>query len=278
MLEVPVAPSARIRKLSAEPVSIEGPSLVLVIEGECRARDCGEDCVRMETGDLLTVAPGGRCELEPGHRDVEILWFSAGREWTRDALALAGGTLPSAGNPLHVDRAESDLARRAARTLRELALPRRSEDPLAELHAAARHLELLAITVTPRECILLPGARRAGVQARARRNLFRETIEGLAEQSLDGVSLDTVARALGASPRQVSRLFRSELGTTFREHLASLRMERAKRLLRETDLPVIEVAAETGWSSLGHFNSTFRQRVGQTPSSYRAAREADQAA
>jgi AraC-like DNA-binding protein len=48
-------------------------------------------------------------------------------------------------------------------------------------------------------------------------------------------------------------------------------MERAKRLLRETDLPVIEVAAETGWSSLAHFTTTFRRRVGQTPSGYRAA-------
>jgi len=61
-----------------------------------------------------------------------------------------------------------------------------------------------------------------------------------------------------------------QFGTTFREHLATLRLERAKRLLAATDLPVIEVAGHTGWSSLAHFNAVFRRRVGLTPSAFRA--------
>jgi AraC-like DNA-binding protein len=232
----------------------------------------------MEAGDLLTVAPGACCELEPGRRDAELLIFRADREWMSGALALSGGTLPSAGCPLHVDRAESDLARGATRILRELVRAKKNEGTLAGLRTAARHLELLAIAVMPRASVLAPGARRVGLRTRARRNRFRAIVERLVEQPLEGVSLQTIAGALDTSPRQVSRLFRSELGMTFREYLASLRMERAKRLLRETDLPVIEIAAETGWSSLGHFTTTFRQRVGQTPSRYRAARAAVAAA
>ena len=60
-----------------------------------------------------------------------------------------------------------------------------------------------------------------------------------------------------------------ELGKTFREHVAELRLERAKSLLRETEMTVIEVAGETGWSSLAHFNSVFRRRVGSTPGQFR---------
>lgn len=56
---------------------------------------------------------------------------------------------------------------------------------------------------------------------------------------------------------------------TFREFMSQLRLNRAKDLLRETDLPVIDVAAETGWRSLAHFTSTFGRRVGMTPSRYR---------
>ena len=60
---------------------------------------------------------------------------------------------------------------------------------------------------------------------------------------------------------------------SFREHLALLRLARAKALLRDTGMSVIEVAGETGWSSLAHFNSVFRRRVGATPSRYRSGGE-----
>jgi len=68
----------------------------------------------------------------------------------------------------------------------------------------------------------------------------------------------------------VTRLFKDELGQTFGEHVAGLRLERAKDLLRNTDHNIVEVAAVTGWASLGHFNGMFRRRVGLTPSRFRA--------
>ena len=49
-----------------------------------------------------------------------------------------------------------------------------------------------------------------------------------------------------------------------------LRLARARRLLLETDHSVLEVAGETGWSSLAHFNAVFRRRVGVTPSAFRS--------
>ena len=80
------------------------------------------------------------------------------------------------------------------------------------------------------------------------------------------IRLPEPSMAIQAPP---SRLFQGELGRTFREHLAGLRLERAKALLRATEMSVIEVAGETGWSSLAHFNSVFRRRVGATPRQFR---------
>jgi transcriptional regulator GlxA family with amidase domain len=51
--------------------------------------------------------------------------------------------------------------------------------------------------------------------------------------------------------------------------MAELRLARARRLLRDTDYSVVDVAGETGWRSLAHFNAVFRQRTGLTPSAYR---------
>ena len=81
--------------------------------------------------------------------------------------------------------------------------------------------------------------------------------------------IDTETWGLELSARQASRLFREELGCTFRAHVANLRIERARRLLAETERSIVDVAGETGWSSLAHFNSAFRRQVGATPSAYR---------
>ena len=96
----------------------------------------------------------------------------------------------------------------------------------------------------------------------------------LRESCDEVLSLPAFARRAGLSERHASRLFQLELGKTFREHLAELRLERAKQLLRDTGMTVIEVAGETGWSSLAHFNSVFRRRVGATPSQFRISQAA----
>jgi AraC-like DNA-binding protein len=52
--------------------------------------------------------------------------------------------------------------------------------------------------------------------------------------------------------------------------LLTRRIERAKALLRDTDLPITEIAFQTGWSSLGTFGRIFRDVTGENPSQLRA--------
>jgi transcriptional regulator GlxA family with amidase domain len=88
-------------------------------------------------------------------------------------------------------------------------------------------------------------------------------------EGLEHASLAALATRIGLSERQVSRLFRAQYGATFREHLSERRLEHAKALLADGARSVIQVAGETGWSSLAHFNAVFRRRVGLTPTQYR---------
>jgi len=263
-------PKIQTLKLDGQTLPIEGTGLLLVVAGSLLARDDEGECVALEEGDLLTVAVGARCTLGGPRETGEVLAFYVGSSWERDALGLAGVSFDRPETGFHVDRCGSEMARNAARLLRDLSAPRREGDEASALVAASRHLELLAIASRPHASVLDPGARREGTGARRRRARFLEIVDRLADDSLEGLSLTALAGQLGTSERQASRLFRSELGTTFREHLASLRVERAKRLLRETSLPVIDVAAETGWGSLGHFTTTFRRRTGFTPTGYRS--------
>jgi AraC family transcriptional regulator len=66
-------------------------------------------------------------------------------------------------------------------------------------------------------------------------------------------------------------MFKAATGEAPHGFLQRRRMERAKRLLIETQMPVAELALACGFSSQSHFTVSFRKHVGLTPSKYRAA-------
>ncbi|HVZ52290.1 MAG TPA: helix-turn-helix transcriptional regulator, partial [Pseudolabrys sp.] len=57
-------------------------------------------------------------------------------------------------------------------------------------------------------------------------------------------------------------------------YLLTRRIERAAALLRDTDLPITEIAFQTGWNSLGTFGRTFRDVTGESPGELRAREKA----
>jgi AraC-like DNA-binding protein len=67
------------------------------------------------------------------------------------------------------------------------------------------------------------------------------------------------------------RVFEEVTGTSPHTFLTSLRIERAKELLVDTDMPVTDVCMEVGYSSLGSFSTSFAELVGFTPSAFREA-------
>jgi AraC-like DNA-binding protein len=77
------------------------------------------------------------------------------------------------------------------------------------------------------------------------------------------------ARRFGLSRRTFQRRLR-ELGTSFQQEINAARLRVAKRLMQETDNPLKWIAVESGYASLQHFSSTFRARVGLSPSAWRA--------
>lgn len=83
-------------------------------------------------------------------------------------------------------------------------------------------------------------------------------------------TLAEMAESCGIKRTRLTTLFQQITGSTPMGYLAHLRMERAKTLLRETELKVIDVAFECGFSSSQYFANTFKQVSGMTPSAYRS--------
>jgi len=79
------------------------------------------------------------------------------------------------------------------------------------------------------------------------------------------MTAEDISRHVGVSKSHLRNLMRRETGHGFRHHLREIRMETARRLLRESADNISEIAAKTGYSSLPHFSGTFKKISGMTP-------------
>lgn len=83
-----------------------------------------------------------------------------------------------------------------------------------------------------------------------------------------------LAQVSCVSEAHFARSFKEAFGIPPHRYLLTRRIEQAKTLLRDTDLPIIEIAFQTGWTSLGTFGRTFRDVTGETPTELRAREKA----
>ena len=94
----------------------------------------------------------------------------------------------------------------------------------------------------------------------------RDLVDSRYDEPLD---LEALARTAHVSPRHFSRSFRQTFGETPHQYLLSRRIERARYLLRTTDMQVAEVCLAVGFKGVGSFTTTFRRHVGVSPTEYR---------
>jgi len=91
----------------------------------------------------------------------------------------------------------------------------------------------------------------------------------LHERFHEPLSLDEVARQCATNRTTLNSLLRQRTGVPMRAYLVQLRLSMAENLLRDTELPVSQIASRVGYENLSHFIRIFRSRRGQTPAAYR---------
>lgn len=85
-------------------------------------------------------------------------------------------------------------------------------------------------------------------------------------------NLDRLAAQVGLSKFHFHRLFKRATGVSPSRYHINLRMDVARRLLRETKKSVVAVALEVGYANPSHFAQLFRRETGLSPSDYRRQR------
>lgn len=87
----------------------------------------------------------------------------------------------------------------------------------------------------------------------------------------ENINLDVVAQALGYSPNHLSRHFKQKKGVNFTDYLNGRRVAHARQLIRESGLPLKDIAAQSGFGSANSLIRTFEKYEGMTPGEYRRA-------
>jgi AraC family transcriptional regulator of adaptative response / DNA-3-methyladenine glycosylase II len=87
--------------------------------------------------------------------------------------------------------------------------------------------------------------------------------------ALDDAGIEALADRLGIGVRHLNRLFRKHLDASPSQVAKTARVQRAKRLLDGTDLPITEIALAAGFRSLRRFNAVFAEVYQRPPSAMR---------
>ncbi|WP_439272133.1 GlxA family transcriptional regulator [Pseudochrobactrum sp. HB0163] len=115
----------------------------------------------------------------------------------------------------------------------------------------------------------LPLRARLGVQ----NSKVLSIIEMMENCLTEPLSLLDVAGNVGLSRRQIERLFRQEMGRSPARYYLEIRLDRARHLLIQSSMPIVEVAVACGFVSASHFSKCYRELYGRSPQQERADRK-----
>lgn len=88
-------------------------------------------------------------------------------------------------------------------------------------------------------------------------------------------SVDKLSKEAGISASKIPGILKSQFGMNFKQYLNSIRINEAKRLLKETDNQIVNIAYTVGYNNIPHFNRTFKQLEGVSPKEYRKTEPGD---
>ena len=105
------------------------------------------------------------------------------------------------------------------------------------------------------------------------KSLLKQAVRYIdANYPCEDISLNRGAKEVNISPNYLSAVFSQEMGTTFVEYLTAKRMEKARELLRTSDMRSGEIAVAVGYKDSHYFSFLFKKTQGCTPRDYRSGK------
>jgi AraC family transcriptional regulator len=239
---------------------------------------------------FVVVWTGGPCHGERPNLRGEFVAFSKSRGCV---TLLPTGLIPSlrlsssaeatvvAFDPEFIRSVEGELEQRSSASFTgKLALEEPELSTLVAIlmkecasggHEGRIYAESLAHAIAVRFLHLGKGEQPRGSAYRhvASPQSIRRVLDRMHEEFNTDLSLSTLAAETGYSRRHFLRMFEDATGYTPHQYLLQLRIKRAKELLKKTLMPLIDIAAHSGFSSQSHMSQSFRKYYDATPGQIR---------
>jgi AraC-like DNA-binding protein len=243
--------------------------MVFVRSGQGNMAVAGED-VPMRGGDILLIPPGRPIRLTSGREGplsfVYVHFDSRPLRYAKPAARDTGHPSPDMGLDLPV-RTPGPAPARIAECFEQIAACRYLKNrTVFTLRARALILEVL-LYLHERA---LP-APAEGEVTRWDCDHIHRAVDRMRRSMGEQLKLKDIARTAGLSPTYFAKLFRRVVGEPPMAYLMRLRVETARDLLRDTTLPVKQIASRTGFRSIHYFSRAFRRGMGQSPRQFRKA-------
>lgn len=124
--------------------------------------------------------------------------------------------------------------------------------------------------IRQRSLVVAPPAAVVKPEKKKSRTQIVEEIEGIInERYPEALSIELIAKMLHFTPNYIGTIYKLERGESINRYLQKVRLENAKKRLRETTLSVNEIALDCGYDNVTYFHTLFKKIAGQTPSEYR---------
>ncbi|MBD2871768.1 AraC family transcriptional regulator [Paenibacillus arenilitoris] len=244
------------------PKRIECYSFHFVREGRVRLEFDGHH-VELQKDDMFCLFPGRTyyyCML-PSDEPLQMSWIAVDGDRVEGLLELAE---LSPDRPYREKLAASSVKTTADRLIAALAVAEKW-NPAVSLSLQALVCELFAGLVP--ESATVPSSEPAG--------WIKGCMDYIELHATEGISVQQVAEFAGVNRSHFSYVFASQVGLPPMKYIQKVRMEKAKRFLRETDATITEIAFSLGYPSLYSFTRAFKIYFDSSPSTVRKARRAE---
>lgn len=101
-------------------------------------------------------------------------------------------------------------------------------------------------------------------------NVEQAVKDYIREHMVENINVAEIAENLHFNPQHLMRVFKKKTGLSIVEYITQFRMDTAKNILRNSELPIRDIAAMVGYTDYAYFTRVFRKEVGRSPTQYRS--------
>lgn len=115
----------------------------------------------------------------------------------------------------------------------------------------------------------IPALGVTGTDFGVERNVEQAVKDYIREHMMENITVAEIAENLHFNPQHLMRVFKKKTGLSIMEYTTQFRMDAAKTILKDSNLPIRDISAMVGYSDYAYFTRVFHKEVGQSPTQYR---------